>query len=209
MKGKIKKVIINLILISIIFTVFFWVGVQEASDRSIPEKTSQEESNTVEEIFVINAPKKEEQMPEPPKEYPKEEVLKTYKGYAVGAKLEIPKISLQTYILKENSKKALDVSVTKFFGPEPNHSGNLCIAGHNAPNKNMFRKIKNLEKGDKLYVIDNTIGRVEYEVYDVYKVDPIEVGCLSQTTNQQKEVTLITCTSDSKQRTIVKARETK
>lgn len=50
-------------------------------------------------------------------------------------------------------------------------------------------------------------GKIEYEVYDLYKVEPEDVSCLSQETNNTKEVTLITCTSNSKQRIIVKARE--
>ena len=54
-----------------------------------------------------------------------------YKGYEVIAKLEIPKIELETYVLSEYSVQALNVSVTKFYGGEPNQIGNFCIAGHN------------------------------------------------------------------------------
>ena len=58
-----------------------------------------------------------------------------------------------------------------------------------------------------LYLIDNKVGKVTYEIYDIYKVVPEDVSCLSQETNGKKEVTLITCTSDSKMRIIVKSVE--
>ena len=141
------------------------------------------------------------------KQYPKAEVIKTYKGYKVTAKLEIPEIDLETYVLENYSINALNVSVTKYWGADPNEEGNFCIAGHNFVRKNMFRNLKKLKEGDKLYILDNNVGKVEYEIYDIYKVDPKDTSCLSQDTNGKKEVTLITCTIDSKKRIIVKARE--
>ena len=50
---------------------------------------------------------------------------------------------------------------------------------------------------------------ITYKIYDKYTVDPSDVSCTSQLTNGKKEITLITCTDDSKQRVIVKAREVK
>ena len=69
----------------------------------------------------------------------------------------------------------------------------------------MFYNLKDLEIGDKLTISDNTVGIVEYEIYDIYMVIPEDVSVLSQDTNGRKEVTLITCTNDSKKRIIVKA----
>ena len=71
----------------------------------------------------------------------------------------------------------------------------------------MFSKLKKIEIGDKVILEDNKNGRIEYEVYEIYKVDPSDVTCLSQETKGNKELTLITCTSDSKKRIIVKSRE--
>ena len=85
--------------------------------------------------------------------------------------------------------------------------GNMCVAGHNFKNKNMFRNLRKLEKGDTFTISDNNVGKVEYEIYDMYTVPPEDISCLAQNTNNTKEVTLITCTRDSKQRIIVKARE--
>ena len=90
-------------------------------------------------------------------------------GYEVIGKLEIPKIELTTYILSETDKNTLKVSVTKLCGPKVNGVGNLCIAGHNYNNSNMFKDLKKLEKEDKIYVTDIYDNKVVYVVYDIYK----------------------------------------
>ena len=128
-----------------------------------------------------------------------------YKGYEVIAKLEIPKIELETYVLSEYSVQALNVSVTKFYGGEPNKIGNFCISGHNFVAKNMFHDLKKLEIGDELLLTDLQNNQVKYVIYDIFNVDPDDTDCLSQKTNGRIEVTLITCTTDSSKRIIVKA----
>lgn len=135
----------------------------------------------------------------------KEEILTTYKGYPVIAKLEVPKIELETYVISEYSEKALGVSVTKFYGGNPNEIGNFCIAGHNYITKNMFHDLKNLSNGDEIILTDLNGNKVRYVVYLVETVNPNETNCLSQKTNGKVEVTLITCTTDSSKRIIVKA----
>ena len=191
---------IDIIIIFIILCGTIWI-VRENQN----EVTIQEEKNEItQEIENIE---KSERIKSEQKQYQKAEVIKSYKGYKVSAKLEIPKIDLDTYILEEYSTNSLNVSVTKFWGVDPNKKGNFCIAGHNFIRKNMFRNLKKLETGDKLYILDNNVGKVEYEIYDIYKVEPKDISCLSQETNGRKEVTLITCTNDSKKRIIVKAKE--
>lgn len=129
-------------------------------------------------------------------------------GYEVIAKLEIPSISLNTNVLSDYSNEALLVSVTKFWGANPNEIGNFCIAGHNYYKRNnMFYKLKKLKNGDIILLTDRKNNIVTYIVYSITKVDPKDVSCLSQETNGKREVTLITCTNDSKKRIIVKAME--
>ncbi len=130
-----------------------------------------------------------------------------YKGYETVAKLKIPKLNIDTYVLSNFSKDALEVCVTKFWGPNPNEIGNFCIAGHNYITKNMFSKLYTLEKGDQITLVDNKNGVVKYNVYDIFKVMPSEIEVLNQQTNGSREITLITCTNYSNQRIIVKARE--
>lgn len=202
MKGK-KKFIINTILILIFLSSIGFVIVEKYKDTKILEKeTSGYEAQKVENQEII-----EENIAQENKIIEKENIIDEYKGYDVSAKLEIPKINLETYILKNYSENALKISVTKFWGADPNQIGNFCIAGHNFQNKNMFHNLKNLKIGDILYISDNKIGKIEYEIYNIYKVDPEDVSCLSQQTKGTKEVTLITCTTDSEKRIIVKARE--
>lgn len=171
---------------------------EENNGNTYNDSIAETEGNSADEQNVIEEQKTEED---------KDKILDEYKGYRVSAKLEIPKINLETYILKQYSTQALKISVTKFWGAEPNTVGNFCIAGHNFQNKNMFHNLRKLTKGDKLTISDNAVGKVDYEIYDTYQVKPEEVSCLSQKTNGKREVTLITCTMDSQKRIIVKARE--
>lgn len=201
-----KKIFINIILIFAILSICVCIIMEKYEENNInsymAEKLSTENETTNEQekeenkIVIVQE-----------KQYPKEEIVDTYKGYNVCAKLEIPTISLETNILSEYSTKALNVSVTKFWGVEPNHTGNFCVAGHNFKNKNMFSNLKKLKIGDKLFVSDREIGKVEYEIFKIDTVLPEDVSCLDAATENQKEVTLITCTSDSKKRIIIKAKE--
>ena len=197
-KTKKSRTIINFILVILIFGIITYLRIETNSEKNIKQANNYGVKNVVTSTNNIK---------ENEKVYSKEEVIKEYKGYEVDSKLEIPKIELETYVLKEFSKEALNVSVTKFWGCKPNVTGNYCIAGHNFKNKNMFHDLKKLEKQDNLFIIDNKVGTVEYEVYDVYKVFPEDTSCLEQETNGKKEVTLITCTSDSEERIIIKAVE--
>lgn len=198
MKEREKDKFINFIIIGIILLIMVGLSIDEYKNNKIQEKTSQYTANSISTNQIET---------ENTEEYPKEEIIEEYKGYQVIAKLEIPEIKLETYILRNFSTESLNVSVTKFWGADPNQIGNFCIAGHNFQNKNMFRNLKNLEIGNNIIISDNTVGKINYEIYNIYTVYPSDVSCLSQETNGKREVTLITCTSDSKERIIVKARE--
>lgn len=136
-----------------------------------------------------------------------EKIAGEYEGYKVSAKLIIPKIELDTYVMEEYSTETMDICPTKYFGPNPNEVGNYCIAAHNYNKKNMFNHIIELEIGDTIILLDNENGEMIYEVYDVYKVKPDETEALSQKTDGAIELTLITCSDYSSKRIIVKARK--
>ena len=127
--------------------------------------------------------------------------------YTMVGKVSIPSINVNYPILSETTDALLKVSVCKFWGCEPNEVGNLCIAGHNYRNSRFFSKVLNLTVGNTVEITDLSDRTIQYVVYDKYTVDPTDVSCTSQLTNGKKEVTLITCTNDSKQRVVVKARE--
>ena len=121
--------------------------------------------------------------------------------------LEIPRIGLVSQVLEEYSESALNISVTKFTGPNPNEIGNFCITGHNHVSSNMFSRLNRLRPGDNLFLTDGHGEKVEYMIYDVFIVRPTDGSVLCQETNGRRKVTLITCTSDSRQRIIVQAVE--
>ena len=128
-------------------------------------------------------------------------------GYNIIARLEIPRINLITDVLEEYNESALRVSVTKFTGPNPNEIGNFCITGHNYINSNMFSRLNRLRVGDNLFLTDGHGRTIEYEIYDVFKVWPDNGSVLNQYTEGRRKITLITCTSDSRQRIVVQAVE--
>lgn len=140
---------------------------------------------------------------------PKESVNidEQYLGFNVAAKLIVPKINLETYVLKDYSEEGLKICASKYWGPEANEIGNFCIAGHNYEKENMFNHLIDLQVGDELYLLDNKNGKVVYKIYDIYKVKPQNIEPLTQETNGKKVVTLITCVNYSKNRLIVQAVE--
>jgi sortase A len=125
--------------------------------------------------------------------------------YATVGTIKIPKINVSYPILSETSDALLKVAPCKFWGPNPNEVGNLCIVGHNYRNNRFFSKVPTLTNGDTIEIMDLTGTTVTYEVYDNHVVDPTDVSDTTQKTNGKREITLITCTNDSKQRVVVKA----
>ena len=69
----------------------------------------------------------------------------------------------------------------------------------------MFHDLKKLSIGDTFTLIDINNHEGIYKIYLVETVEPEETQCLSQKTDGRIEVTLITCTTDSSKRIIVKA----
>lgn len=201
-----EKRILNCVFIIVIICVFFYIGTEVYKEKKQEQENYYQVKKLIIEEYTNNKNNEVSEKVIENKEYPKEPIEEKYKGYNVLAKLEIPQIELETYIINF-SESALNISVTKFWGPNPNEVGNLCIAGHNFKNKNMFHNLRKLQIGDKLTIKDNKIGVIEYEIYNIYTVVPEDVTCLSQETEERREVTLITCTNDSKKRIIIKARE--
>lgn len=142
---------------------------------------------------------------------------KTTSGYeyVTVATIHIPKINVNYPIIdgvtdsSEETEALLKISPTKFWGPDPNEVGNFCIVGHNYRNKRFFSKVPNLVEGDTVEITDLSGQTIIYKVYSKYEVDPTDVSCTTQVTNGRREITLITCTDDSKYRVVVKARQVK
>lgn len=194
-KDKIKSKI-RIAILGILFCIAFYVsiGIYKENKIKLVEENKVEVEKVAEEVPITQViPVEIETVP------------KTYMDYEVIAKLEIPKINLETNVLKDYTAEGMKVCSSKFFGPEPNEIGNFCIAGHNYEQENMFNHLINLEKGDELYLTDNKNGKITYSIYDIYRVKPQNTAPIGQETNGNKIVTLITCVNYSRSRLIVQA----
>ena len=192
--------------------------ITESFNNIIEENEEERQKNNI-LVVVLGENKEDKKVQElqAPKEQIPVKEEKNVEGftYASIATINIPKIDLNYTIIdgKTKSEKETEVllkkSPCKLEGPEPNEVGNFCVVGHNYRNKKFFSKVINLENGDIINITDLSGRMISYKIYDKYTVDPYQVECLDQKTKGKKEVTLITCTNDSKNRVIVKAREIK
>ena len=123
--------------------------------------------------------------------------------------IKINKIEIEYPILSETTNELLKIAPCKFFGPEPNKIGNLCIAGHNFDDERFFSKLSSLNIGDIIEIYAPANVCVYYKIYDMYEIKKNDMRCTSQETNEKKEITLITCNNINKKRLIVKAQEIK
>ena len=133
------------------------------------------------------------------------------KQYETIGIVRIPKINVNYTILAQTTNvEIMKVAPYKFWGANPNEVGNLCIIGHNYRRRGVFfSDVPSLSVGDIVEIQDLTQRTIQYEVYDIHTVDPNDRSDTTQYTNGKKEVTLITCTDDAKQRVIVKCTEKK
>ena len=204
MNNKNRRKLKYLLLILILGTLFF-ILFNIQTEKNSKNGTTIEKVNSKSYQNYQSENLETQQSTENEQNVEKEYIETEFKGYKVCAKLNIPAINLETYVLEEYSKQALLTSVTKFYGEEPNKVGNFCIAGHNYGPSNMFQNIKKLKVNDEIYLTDTNGNKIKYLIYDIYTVLPNETGCLSQKTDGNTELTLITCTLDSERRIIVKA----
>lgn len=164
--------------------------------NAIPEEEEiVSEIQTIQTEVVVDVPEEQRSVANDGTEY-----------YSIGV-VNIPSINVNYPILSTYSDALLKIAPCKFHGPNPNEVGNLCIAGHNYRNSKFFSKVPKLETGDIIEITDLGGNTVAYAVYDKFIVNPDELECTSQLTGGRREITLITCTDDNKQRHIIKARE--
>ncbi len=192
-----KKFRIGIIVLLFFIGVYAGVGIYKENRVPLVEEGKVPEQEITIEQTKLVVPIEIEKIPE------------TYLEYEVIAKLEVPKIKLDTNVLKQYNSEGMKVCASKFWGPEPNEIGNFCIAGHNYEKENMFNHLIDLEIGDELYLTDNKNGKIAYTICNIYKVKPQNTAPINQETNGNRMVTLITCVNYSQNRLIVQAIENK
>ena len=130
----------------------------------------------------------------------------TYKGFNVVATIQIPKINLKYPVLEKVTKKSLETSVAWLYGPGLNEIGNNVIIGHNYRNGTMFSNVKKLENGDAIYITDLSGRKIKYIIYKIYRTSGDDASYMTRNTKGKREISLSTCTDDSKARLIIWAK---
>ena len=74
--------------------------------------------------------------------------------YTIIGKLGIPSLGINYSILSSTSTELLKISVNKYWGPNPNEVGNMCIVGHNYRNTKFFSKLPTIKNGATVNVTD-------------------------------------------------------
>ena len=135
--------------------------------------------------------------------------VKKYNGFVTAGTIEIPTTKLKAPILdqSEYSPKALETSVVVLYGVGLNKPGNTTIAGHNYRRSGVFfSDNKKINVGDKIYITDLSGRRLAYTVYDKFEAAENDSEYMSRDTQGATEISLTTCTDDSKARLIILAR---
>ena len=131
---------------------------------------------------------------------------RTYKGFGVLGTMEIPATHLKYPILEKVTKKSIETAVAFLYGSGINQPGNSVIIGHNYRNGLFFSNNKKLNIGDKIYITGNDGKKVTYTIYNKFEATPEDTSFYQRDTGGKAEVTLSTCTDDSKARLIICAK---
>lgn len=140
-----------------------------------------------------------------------------YNGFLVAGKIEIPTTGLKSPVISysEYSKSSLETAVCVVYsttgeentqGSGLNKIGNTVIAGHNYRNSRFFSNNKKLNIGDKIYITDLEGKRMTYTIYDKFETDDTDTEYMTRDTQGAVEISLTTCTDDSKARLIILAK---
>lgn len=172
-----KKIVIAVVIVLVVIGIIFGIYKIVFSNKSDEDVDNSETSTT-------------------------EEMPSSVSGYKVLGQIIIEKLDVEQYILNLAEDEALENGVVKLYGASINSYGNFCIAGHNY--EGVFKDLENLEIGDKIIIRDTRNTEYEYKVTSVKTVDPDDLTSLVQDSSKV-EITLVTCTTDSTSRVIVKA----
>ena len=120
--------------------------------------------------------------------------------------MEIPATNFKYPVLEKVTKKSIETAVAFLYGSGLNQPGNTVIIGHNYRNGLFFSNNKKLNIGDKIYITDNDGKKLTYTIYNKFETTPEDTSFYQRDTGGKAEVTLSTCTDDSKARLIICAK---
>ena len=109
----------------------------------------------------------------------------------VVAKLNIPSINLDAYVIKGTNYESLEKGPGHYNSTVlPGEKGNCAIAGHRTMYGHPFYKLDELKKGDKI-ITQTTKKKTTYYVFAIGEVAPDDVSVIKSTKNTR--LTLTTC----------------
>ncbi len=195
-----KEKVVNTIIVLVIIALY--VAVAMFLYSNFRERKRQELANGIIDKIDDEISKNDE-------DNPVTEATVSYGGYkyTVLGKLRIRKINIYQPILKENTAGAYNTALVKMSGPNLNENGNVAIGGHNFMRGNYFIKINRLVNNDVVEITDLTGRTIKYYVYEYGVTSKDDASYLAQPDNENERiVTLVTCTKGGKERYYVKAR---
>lgn len=171
--------------ILIFFFFLFYTNKTFYSNQSLKESNYLSDTISYETLYLNNTPNSD---------------------YPIIGRIHIEKININYPIFSYTTDDLLKLGICRFSGPYPNHSGNLCLAGHNYNSNVFFSNLYKLSNNDIITIYDNYNNSVLYKVYNSFEVLKTDTSILNASSNS-KELTLITCNNVNKNRLIVKAKE--
>lgn len=131
-----------------------------------------------------------------------------YQGFVMLGYITIPKTNVKEPILDTVTPDSLNAAVAALYpsNPQLNQPGNVVIVGHNYRNGKFFSDNKKLSVGDKIMIKDNSGTELTYTIYKKFETSETDTSFYTRNTNGVAEITLSTCTDDSKARIIILAK---
>lgn len=131
-----------------------------------------------------------------------------YQGFVMLGYITIPKTNVKEPILDSVTPDSLNAAVAALYpsNPELNGPGNVVIVGHNYRNGKFFSDNNKLSVGDKIMIKDNNGTELTYTIYNKFQTTETDTSFYTRNTNGVPEITLSTCTDDSKARIIILAK---
>lgn len=178
----------------------------EKTNTTANETTTEENTVSLEEVADKLASESEEKNEE---QQPTDEFEPVYyEGYEVKGTIEIPRTKVNYPILNAITKKSLNVAIGLVpYGPGINEVGNTILYGHNFRNGTFFSNNKKLQNGDEVIITDQKGEKVTYVIYDMFQTTANDAEYMTRDTQGRREISLQTCTDDSKNRLIILAAE--
>ena len=130
-----------------------------------------------------------------------------YRGFDVAGKIEIPKTKLKYPVLSVATLSSMKVSIGIIYGPGLNKVGNTVLMGHNYRNGALFSNNSKLNIGDYVYITDMTGKKIRYVIYNKYITATTDFDYAIRNTEGRREISMASCTDDSKSRLIIWAKE--